>query len=67
MKDSVLFDEYIFEHEVNPEALTSFNVYPADSIEGPVFVIDSESADSQQILVTHDQDIWTDKFHNVNI
>ena len=61
-----MFDEYVFEHKVNPEASTSFNVHPAHSIEGPVFVIDSESADSHRILVAHDWDTWADLVHIVN-
>ena len=44
------FDEYVFEHDVNPKNANSFSVHPADSIECPVFVIDSESEDDCKIV-----------------
>ena len=64
--DSVLFDEYVFEHDVNPNDTTSSNIHSADSIQGPVFVIDSECKDVHRILVAHDRDTWADMFHSIN-
>ena len=67
MNDSVLFDEYVFKHDVNPENANSFSVHPADSIECPIFVIDSESEDDHKILVFEDRNLGADMFHKVNV
>ena len=60
--DSVLFDEYVFQHDLNPDEPTSFNVHPSASIEKPVFVIDCESEDDNKILVATDPEEWADCF-----
>ena len=60
--DSVLFDEYVFQHDLNPDKPTSFNVHPSASIEKPVFVIDCESEDDNKILVATDPEEWADRF-----
>ena len=65
INDSVLFDEYVFAHDMNPDDPTSFNVRPADSIEKPVFVIDCESENEEKVLVAHDPDVWGSLFHKI--
>ena len=65
MNDSVLFDEYVFTHTLNPDDAASFNVHPAESIEKPVFVIDCESENESKVLVAHDPDVWGSLFHKI--
>ena len=60
--DSVLFDEYDFEHTIHTESPASFNVHDAESIERPIFVIDCEIDDHKKILVAKDVDEWANMF-----
>ena len=65
MRDSVLFDEYVFNHDLNPDEATSFHVHLADSIERPIFVIECESETEKKILVANDPETWATKFHKI--
>ena len=60
--DSVLFDEYNFEHTLDTDDPNSFNVHDVDSIEKRVFVIDCEQDGHEKILVAKDKDEWADLF-----
>ena len=65
MNDSVLFDEYVFTHPLNPDDPSSFNVHPSDSIERPVFVIDCESETEAKVLVAREPEDWGSLFHTI--
>ena len=62
---SVLFDEYEFDHKLDPNDKNSFSIHTVESIERPIFVIDCESNDQQRILVAHDPDEWGKEFHSI--
>ena len=60
--DSVLFDEYDFEHAIDPKGPESFSVHDVESIERPIFVIDCETENHKKILVAKDVDEWANMF-----
>ena len=60
--DSVLFDEYAFDHKIDNDDMNLFHRHDVNSIEQPVFVIDCETANHNFVLVASDPEQWCEKF-----